>query len=168
MSTTPNPYATDLGGRDAIEALDDTPARIAGAVSGWTSAQFERTYAPGKWTIRQILCHLAQAELALGTRVRFALTEADYVAQPFAQDEWLRLDGSLDGPTALAVYTTLRVMNLAMFRALSPDQFDREFSHPEYGALAVRWVANQMAGHDIHHLKQIGSIAASDTPPARG
>ena len=163
MRTTPNPYAADLGGLDAIEALGNTPARIRAAVAGWTDAQFERTYAPGKWTIRQVLVHLAQTELALGTRARFALAEAGYAAQPFSQDQWLPLDGGLNGRDALDAYTALRVMNVAMFRALSQDQLDREFSHPEYGALTVRWVANQMAGHDIHHLKQIASIAE---PPA--
>ena len=162
MSTTPNPYAADLGGLDAIEALGTTPARIRAAVAGWTDAQFERTYAPGKWTIRQVLVHLAQTELALGTRARFALTDAGYVAQPFSQDQWLPLDSAMNGRDALDAYTALRVMNAAMFRGLSQVQLDREFSHPEYGALTVRWVANQMAGHDIHHLKQIESIA--DTP----
>jgi hypothetical protein len=155
---TPNPYASDLGSRDALEALGDTPGRIRNAVAGWTDTQFERTYAPGKWSIRKVLVHLAQTELALGTRVRFALSEPGYTAQPFSQDAWLPLDAGIDAPTALDLYTTLRRVNLVMFRALTPDQIDREFSHPEYGTLTVRWVANQMAGHDIHHLKQIQSI----------
>jgi hypothetical protein len=155
---TPNPYASDLGSRDALEALGDTPGRIRNAVAGWTDTQFERTYAPGKWSIRKVLVHLAQTELALGTRVRFALSEPGYTAQPFSQDAWLPLDAGIDAATALDLYTTLRRVNLVMFRALTPDQIDREFSHPEYGTLTVRWVANQMAGHDIHHLKQIQSI----------
>jgi len=156
MSTAPNPYAADLGNRDALAALDDTPARISDAVQGWTPAQFERTYAPGKWSIRKVLIHLAQTELALGSRARFALTVPGYTAQPFSQDDWLPLDAGIDGPAALAAYTSLRRMNVAMFRAASPAALDREFAHPEYGHLTVRWILNQMAGHDIHHLKQIG------------
>jgi hypothetical protein len=159
MATIPNPYAADLGSRDPIEALDDTPSRISRTLTGWTDAQFERTYAPGKWSIRKILIHLAQTELALGTRVRFALAEAGYVAQPFSQDAWLPLDASIDARTALEVYTMMRRMNVAMWRGLTAEQLDREFQHPEYGRLSVRWVAEQMAGHDIHHLKQIASIA---------
>jgi hypothetical protein len=159
MPTTPNPYAADLGSREAVEALGDTPERIRSAVTGWTDAQFERTYAPGKWSIRKVLIHLAQTELALGTRVRFALVESGYVAQPFSQDAWLPFDSGIDAATALDVYTALRRMNVAMWRALPADQLDREFAHPEYGTLTVRWVVEQMAGHDIHHLKQIESIA---------
>lgn len=158
MTATPNPYAADLGNRDALEALADTPGRIRSALAAWTEEQFERTYAPGKWSIRQVLIHLAQTELALGTRARFALAEQGYTAQPFSQDDWLPLDESIDGPTALDVYTTLRRMTVAMLRGLPPGQLDREFSHPEYGVLTVRWIANQMAGHDIHHLKQIESM----------
>jgi DinB superfamily len=159
MSTAPNPYAADLGNRDALAALDDTPARISEAVTGWTPAQFERTYAPGKWSIRKVLIHLAQTELALGSRARFALTVPGYTAQPFSQDDWLALDAAIDGPAALAAYTSLRRMNVSMFRTASAAALDREFAHPEYGQLTVRWILNQMAGHDIHHLKQINSTA---------
>lgn len=162
METAPNPYAPHLAGRNPMDALAETPARIRAALTGWTSAQFERTYAPGKWSIRKIVIHLAQAELALGTRARFALTQPAYTAQPFSQDDWLPLDEHIDGPTALDVYTTLRRMNVAMFKNLPDSALDKEFAHPEYGSLTVRWVLQQMAGHDIHHLKQIASL-----PPAR-
>jgi hypothetical protein len=37
---------------------------------------------------------------------------------------------------------------------LTPEQIDRTFTHPEYGELTVGWIMAQMAGHDIHHLKQ--------------
>jgi hypothetical protein len=45
-----------------------------------------------------------------------------------------------------------------MWNRLSDTQKDRPFSHPEYGQLTVRWIAAQMAGHDIHHLKQFEDI----------
>ena len=154
----PNPYAADLGNRDALDALGETPGRIRAAVDAWTTEQFERSYAPGKWSARKVLIHLAQTEIALGTRVRYALSQPEYAAQSFSQDDWLPIDGSADARTALDVYTTVRRLNLAMFRSLTPEQRDRAFTHPEYGALTVGWVVNQMAGHDIHHLKQIESL----------
>jgi hypothetical protein len=152
--TMPNPYAADLGDRDPLEAFSATPFRLKALVEGWTDAQFDRSYAPGKWTMRQVLIHLAQTELALGARTRFALTEDGYTAQNFSQDAWLPIDGGIDARTALDVYTTLRRMNVAMFRRLTPAQRGRTFTHPEYGQLTVAWVTAQMAGHDIHHLKQ--------------
>ncbi len=158
MATSPNPYANDLAGRDPLDALGETPERLRAAVATWTDAQFARPYAPGKWSVRQIIIHLAQTELALGTRIRFALAEPGYVAQPFSQDAWLPLDDTLDATTALDVYTMLRRMNVALLRGLPPGRLDHEFSHPEYGLLTIRWVASQMAGHDIHHFRQIAAL----------
>src|SRR6185436_9261082 len=146
LMTTPNPYAADLADRDPLEALADTPGRIRALVEGWTDDRFERSYAPGKWSARLVLIHLAQTELALGTRVRFALSQPGYTAQAFSQDDWMPIDASADARTALDVYTTLRRLNAAMFRRLSPEQRSRTFTHPEYGDLNVAWVASQMAG----------------------
>jgi hypothetical protein len=153
-----NPYADDLGDRDPLRALEDTPREIGRIVDGWSAEQFERSYAPGKWSARRLLIHLAQAELALTTRVRFALSNPGYAAQAFSQDDWMGIDDGADARTALDAYLALRRMNVALFRRLTPQQRDRTFTHPEYGTLTVWWVANQLAGHDIHHLKQLRMI----------
>jgi len=155
---TANPYGADLGDREPLEAMADTPGRIRELVQCWEDEQFERSYAPGKWTARQVLIHLAQTELALTTRARFALSETGYVAQSFSQDDWISLDGHAGARVALDVYTTLRQMNLPMWRSLSAEQRARAFAHPEYGSLTVWWIAAQLAGHDIHHLKQLAEM----------
>jgi hypothetical protein len=153
-----NPYAEDLGKTGALKALADTPKKIQRLTGKWTKRQWERTYAPGKWSARRILVHLAQTELALTTRVRYGASQDGYVAQPFEQDDWLPLDDSADGPTALGAYIALRKLNVLMFKGMSPKQRKREFTHPEFGALNANWVAAQLAGHDIHHLKQLRQI----------
>lgn len=156
--TTLNPYGADLGGRDALQALAETPGRLREVVERWGEDRFERSYAPGKWTARQVIIHLAQTELALGSRARFALSQEGYTAQAFSQDDWLPLDDSVDCRTALDAYTSVRRLNLAMFRSAPAERLDRAFQHPEYGRLTVRWIMEQMAGHDIHHLKQVERI----------
>jgi hypothetical protein len=153
-----NPYAAALGSADPLKALGETPRKIRTLLGKWSAKQWERTYAPGKWSARRILIHLAQAELALTTRVRFAASQDGYVAQAFDQDAWLLLDDRADGPTALDAYTALRRLNLAMFKGMTPAQRKRAFTHPEYGKLTPQWVAAQLAGHDIHHLKQLKQI----------
>jgi hypothetical protein len=155
---TPNPYAADLGNREPLEALADTPQKLRMLVERWGEAHFERSYAPGKWTARQVIIHLAETELALTTRARFALAEERYTAQPFNQDEWIALDANADARTALDAYTSLRRLNLAMLKGLTPAQRDRRFNHPEYGELTVAWIMAQLAGHDIHHYRQLQSI----------
>ena len=153
-----NPYSDDLGSRDPLDALADTPFTIEKLVRQWPSDRWDKSYAPGKWSARRLLVHLAQIELALTTRVRFAASQDGYVAQAFDQDSWLALDDHADGPTALGAYTALRRLNLAMFRGMSPAQRARTFTHPEYGELTPDWVAAQLAGHEIHHLKQLQQI----------
>jgi hypothetical protein len=148
----------DLGDLDPYEALGETPQRIQALVGSWTDAEFERTYAPGKWSARRILVHLAQTELALPTRARFALAEPGYRAQSFNQDDWMPLDDATDARTALAAYLALRAFNLGMWRRLTDTQRAIAFWHPDYGNLDVHWIAAQMAGHDIHHLKQFEQI----------
>ena len=68
-----NPYAEDLGDQPPLHALSETPNRIRQLVEHWDADRFERSYAPGKWSARLVLIHLAQMELALGVRARFAL-----------------------------------------------------------------------------------------------
>ena len=153
-----NPYAEDLGNRTPLEALGETAERIRQLVMPWSNDRFEKSYAPGKWSARLILVHLAQTELALSTRARFALAQPSYTAQAFSQDDWMRIDHGADPRTALAAYTSLRGLNLAMWTRLTTEQVDRAFFHPEYGELTVGWIMAQMAGHDIHHLKQLQAI----------
>jgi len=153
-----NPYAEDLGNRNPLDALRDTSERIQQLVTSWSDDAFERSYAPGKWSARQILLHLVQTELALSTRARYALAQSGYTAQPFSQDDWMPIDDATDARTALAAYTSLRGLNLAMWKRATREQLDRVFSHPEYGDLTVGWILAQMAGHDIHHLKQLQAI----------
>jgi hypothetical protein len=156
-----NPYADDLGSLDALTALAETPERIRALVEGWSVTQWEQRYAPGKWTARQVIVHLAQTELALTARVRFAASQDGYVAQPIAQDDWLPLDDHADARTALDAYSALRKLNVIMFGNMTPVQRTRSFTHPEYGQLTPEWVAAQLAGHDLHHLKQLQSITSA-------
>ena len=152
-----NPYSEPLGTLDPMKGLSETPKKIKALTSRWTARQWQRSYAPGKWSARQIAVHLAQTELALTTRVRFAASAPGYVAQPFDQDAWIALDHS-DGPTAVDAYVALRRFNLAMFKGMSPKQRRQPFTHPEYGELTPEWVAAQLAGHELHHLRQLKQI----------
>jgi len=154
------PYTNDLGGRDPIAALRETTSRIGAIAGGWAAADFERSYAPGKWSARQLLIHLAQTELALGNRARMALTTPNYSAQSFNQDEWIARDATLTGRAALDAFLALAVMNTALFASLSPADRERTLTHPEYGSLTVDWIVHQMAGHQIHHLRQLEAIVA--------
>jgi DinB superfamily len=154
------PYSKDLGDREALGAMRQTVDRIRALTGKWSPAEFERSYAPGKWSARLILTHLAQTELAFGTRVRMALAAPGYVAQSFDQDTWLARESRTSGADALNALVALSKMNLVLFESLSPADRQTALSHPEYGALTVDWIIHQMAGHQVHHLAQLEQIGS--------
>jgi hypothetical protein len=154
------PYSADLGEREPLSTMREAAGRIKSLTDGWTAAQFDRSYAPGKWTARQILTHLAQSELAFGNRARMALATPGYVAQAFDQDMWMARESGLGGREALDALMATSAMNRAFFASLAPADRETPFSHPEYGALSIDWLIHQMAGHLLHHLTQLEQIAA--------
>jgi hypothetical protein len=159
MSAPITPYTSFLAGQDPLAAIRSTLETVRTITAGWTADRFERSYAPGKWPARLLFTHLAQTEMALGVRVRYALTTPDYVAQSFDQDPWVARESRLTGPMALEAFLVLARMNLALFEELSDEDRATPLSHPEYGALTVDWIVHQMAGHQINHLRQIEQIA---------
>jgi len=154
-----NPYAGDLGDRDPVTSLRETPDQYLALLDAWTPERFERPYAPGKWTARQVLIHLAQAELMIQPRVRLALTSSDYVVQPFEQDDLLALEPSVDAHTALSAYRALRQFGLPLFESLTPAQLATTCRHPQMGPLDVRWFLVMLAGHELRHLRQLERLA---------
>jgi DinB family protein len=157
------PYSEDLGNLEPIASMRESMARLRALAGAWSSRDFERSYAPGKWSARQILMHLAHAELAFGNRARMALAAPghDYVAQPFDQDAWMTRESALGGREALAALVALGTMNAALYASLSPADRIVAFSHPEYGALTIDWLIHQAAGHLLHHLNQLEIIGRS-------
>ena len=111
MAPTTN-YSKDLGDREPLSVMRDSGARLTALTRGWSVADFERPYAPGKWTARQIVTHLAQTELALGVRARMALATPNYTAQAFDQDLWIGREARLSGSDAVAAFAAICGMNL--------------------------------------------------------
>jgi hypothetical protein len=152
------PYTAALEGRDPIESIRDVLSRIAQLTGRWTDEQFERSHAAGKWPARVMLLHLAQSELAFGTRVRMALTTPGYIAQPFDQDAWIGLESATGATDVLRAFSALGTLNLTLYCSLSDEERQTTLSHPEYGPITVDWIIYQQAGHQRHHLKQLETI----------
>jgi uncharacterized damage-inducible protein DinB len=158
---TENPYGKYVEGKDTVKCLEETPRLIEAAVRGWSSAAFERSYAPGKWSARQLLAHLAHAEMVFATRLRFALASDDYVVRPYDQDDWMEIEPHATADTALAAYLAMRRMTLAFCRTLTPEQRARPVMHPEHGRIDVEWIMAMFAGHERHHLPQLEQVRSS-------
>ncbi len=152
-----NPYEHDLGTRDPLTVLADTPEKIRTLVSRMHDEDFTRTYDAGKWTAAQLLDHLAETEMMFGVRMRMALIVPDFIVQPFDQDKMMAREGRHTGREAFDAYYTLRRWNLPLYRELTPEDRERRFMHPERGQMKVADLLHLLAGHDLHHLAQIES-----------
>jgi DinB family protein len=150
-----------LGDRPAIEVLQATPARIEAVAARLGPAGLSRAWAPGKWTARHILAHLADAEIAIGFRLRQAIAEPDHVVQPFDQDHWAARYQTLDGQSAARAFCALRPWNLELVRTFTPADLARPVLHPERGMESVEIMVRMLGGHDLNHLAQLEQIAAS-------
>lgn len=120
-------------------------------------AALELQYAPGKWNVRQILCHLADAETVLYDRVRRIISEPRQVIWAFDQDLWCdALDyHTFPLQTSRAIFENVRngVIHLAQqhYKSLG----DKEFVHSETGVRTLKDEFNKIAWHNAHHLEQI-------------
>jgi len=162
MVTATNPYVSRilglLGDKPFLAVLESTPAKLQQHFDRLGPQGLKKTYAPGKWTAGQILCHLADAELAIGFRTRQAVTEPNHRIQPFDQDSWARGYPRQDAAAALKACIALRGWNLSFWRTLGPEDFARMAFHPERGNESVETIIKLLAGHDLNHLAQLEQI----------
>ncbi len=153
-STMLNPYASFLNGGNPLEVIAATPARLAAL-----AAAPSRTPLPGKWGIREIVCHLADCEIAFGFRLRQSLAEPHHTIQPFDQDAWASSYAAYDLAGALDAFGALRRWNVKFIGCQPPEAFERQITHPERGTMTFRTLVETMAGHDVNHVRQIEALA---------
>lgn len=154
-----NPYARFLGDRDPLEQAHDTPAALRQLISKIGPDGMARSYAPGKWTAAQILCHLADVEIAWGFRLRQAITQPHHTIQPFDQEDWARVYPQMDVALALPTFLAVRQWNLAFLDTVPKSEHSKPVTHPERGTMTVRELLETLAGHDRNHLEQLETIA---------
>jgi uncharacterized damage-inducible protein DinB len=153
-----NPYGQDLGTRDALASLEETPERLRRLVEGWSDRDFARSGGAGKWTAAQLLDHLAQTEMVFGVRVRMALITPGYIVQPFDQDAMMARETPRPGRESFEAYYAFRRWNLPVYRSLTPEERQRRFMHPERGEMNVADLLALVAGHELHHAVQLEGL----------
>ena len=158
---TLNPYASHLGERDAREVIAATPERLRLLLDQMGPERVAQPLAPGKWSPREILCHLADTELVFAFRLRQTLAEPHHVIQPYDQDNWARHYGAYSAAEALAMFRTARQWNIALIESLPRESLVKPVTHPERGSMTFQVLVETMGGHDLNHLRQIEGIVGS-------
>ena len=156
-----NPYAAYIGTADPDETIAGTARQLAELIEQLGPEGLKRSYAPGKWNARQIVCHLADCELAFAFRLRQALGESNHVIQPFDQELWAKVyaENSFDAHTALQVFSTVRQWNVMLLKTVTKETRLKPVTHPERGEMTFQTLVEIMAGHDGNHLRQLRAIA---------
>jgi hypothetical protein len=158
MSQT-NPYEKYLGGQNPMQVLPSTAQRMRELTSEVGPEEANLAPAQGKWSAREIVCHLADCELAFAFRLRQALADDRHVIQPFDQERWAANYAAYSLERALSTFESVRGWNLALLRSLSPEVHAKPVTHPERGAMTFYTLVETMAGHDLNHLRQLEALA---------
>lgn len=152
----PTPYAEHVGDRNPLDVLRESHAEYRALMPRFTVTQWSMPWQPGKWTAQQIMVHVMQWELIMGVRLRLAVGVPDYTVQPADQDHLMGTeDRVIDGPTAFAAFDAVRKTHVLFAGALSPAQRAKKMTHPDRGVIDVEDVLITIAGHGVHHLKQL-------------
>jgi uncharacterized damage-inducible protein DinB len=149
-----------LGDREPVSVLEKTPAEVTRRMSGLAKDVLARPEAEGKWSMLQVLRHLADSDLVWGYRLRRVIAEDRPAIHGYDQDRWAgRLHYErADAAEALAEFRALRAGHVRLVRALSPAERKRVGVHSERGEESIEHMIRMYAGHDILHLNQLDRI----------
>jgi DinB superfamily len=164
MAETPQQYKQRMLANVARQNPSRVRAASAGKLSrlirGAAPQRLRRRPAPEKWSVVEILAHLADVELAVGYRIRAILGSPGTAIAAFDQDAWaaqMRY-GKRNAKQALAAFRALRENNELLLQSLRPEQWEHFGMHAERGPESVRNIAEMIAGHDLNHIRQIEAI----------
>jgi len=124
--------------------------------------QLARSYAPGKWTVRFLLHHLADAETVLFDRIRRAISEPRQVVWAFDQDAWAKSLDYAGMPLEVSrrIYESVRAGVIYQARLHYASRGHLEFVHSDTGVRTLKDEFDKVAWHNEHHLEQIEAALA--------
>jgi hypothetical protein len=171
MSETPQEYIARIlsyqQGKVPIKILASTSKAMTKLIRGKSAAQLKKRLQPEKWSVAEIIAHLADTELVFGFRVRLALGQNGVTIQAFDQDAWADFGeyGKTNAKESLATFTILREHNLRMLKGLPKEMWENFGMHTERGKENVTRMSEMFAGHDLNHLIQIEKILKRKKQP---
>ena len=167
MKETPQQYTArmlgNVAGQGPLKVQAATPKRLARLVARASAMKLRKRPAPDKWSVAEILAHLADVEIVVGWRVRSILGAPGTPIQAFDQDAWVEAGhyAKRNPHASIAQLRAAREANLALYKSLSPEQWKHYGMHSERGQESVEHIVNMLAGHDVNHLQQIERILAT-------
>jgi len=166
MNETPQEYTQrmlgNVKGLDPLKVEAGTAKKLERLIQGVPASKLRKRPAPGKWSVAEILAHLAESEIVRGWRMRQILGAPGTAIQAFDQDSWAAAGhyDKRDPRKSLELFRVLREANLALLKSLTPEQWKHHGMHAERGVETIEHMSCMMAGHDLNHLDQVERIVA--------
>jgi hypothetical protein len=164
MSETAQQYIQrileNLEGQEPLKVQAATAKKIEKLLKRVPPAKLRKRPAPDKWSITEIVTHLADTEMVGGYRMRMILATPGTPIAAFDQDVWVTSGhyDKRDARKSLEHFRALREANLALLKTLTPEQWKHHGIHAERGQESIEHMVRMFAGHDINHTKQIERI----------
>ena len=161
MLETPQQYTLRIlgyvEGKDPVEILAASPRQIARLVKGISRKKLLERPASNKWSVTEILAHLADSEIVYGFRIRLILEAGGPPIQGIDQDAWARFSdyAKHDPVLSLESFRTNRKRLVLLLKSLLQESWDLHGMHSERGKETVTRVVEMLAGHDLNHMMQI-------------
>jgi DinB superfamily len=140
-----------------IQRYENGPGDLIASLDGLSDKDLDRRPEPKKWTIRQQVHHLTDAELNLVSRMKKIIAEDNPLLIAFDQDKWA--DSFLYTKTSvedsIALFYTLRASMTPILKSLKENDFARTGVHNQTGKVTMMGVLEYTVEHFEHHLKAI-------------
>ena len=155
-----------LGEQDPIEVMSGHVAWLKKAIKGLTTEQLRMRESPRKWSILEVLGHLADTEIVYRYRLRMIVAEPGCQIVGYDQDAWARRLHYQDQDPAdvMKEIESVRNATLRWLRTLSDTELNRAGEHDERGEESARHIVKMVAGHDLLHRRQIERIRGIVAP----
>jgi uncharacterized damage-inducible protein DinB len=150
----------NLDGKDPLKIQKTTAKKLHKIIKPLGKKDLKRRPAPGKWSIAEIMAHLADAELVAGWRLRSILSNDGVAIQAFDQNSWAKTfdyEGR-DATKSLRTFKFLRELNLTLLKSVPRSLWENHGMHAERGKETVKHLVALFAGHDVNHIRQIEQI----------
>jgi hypothetical protein len=147
-------------GAKPLKVQAATAGKIARLIKGASTAKLRKRPGPDRWSVSEIIAHLADAEIVGSFRLRLILGSPGAPVAAYDQDTWV-VSGHYDRRDprkSLEQFRVLREANLALLASLDREQWQHFGMHSERGRESIEHIARMFAGHDLNHLQQIEKI----------
>ncbi len=142
-----------------IEKIRALPEKLESLLESLSVDQLNMPYGEGKWTIRQVVHHLADSHMIALSRMKMILTEDNPTLKPYNQDTWAELaDSKLPIQISVDFLKTLHLKMAFLLDSLTEDDWKRTANHPDEGSLDMNWMVEVYAKHGEKHLGHISQI----------